>query len=135
MRKWVGLILSILIIALLLLVPFASDIFKPVSNQKEDRGRPKVLLAQDMERKGKEGSEETYYITLLKQTREKVDAWLKSLNEKIEREDIAHFEVRFYEILRDLLEWVREKIYAKIESSEGQKLKQTGRERLLRETR
>ena len=34
---------------------------------------------------------------------EKVDEWLKSLNERIEREDVTRFEVRFLEILRNML--------------------------------
>jgi hypothetical protein len=66
--------------------------------------------------------------------REKVDAWLKSLNEKIEREDITRFEVRFYEILRNILEWVREKIDAKIEPSEEKRPKKEENGRFFRET-
>jgi hypothetical protein len=135
MRKWVGPILSILIIALLLLIAFASDIFKPVSNKRENIRESAIILTLDAEREGKEGKEDTYYITLLRQIDERVDAWLKSLNEKIEKEDITHFEVRFYEILRNILEWVREKINAKIDSSEGQKLRQTEKEGLSREVR
>jgi hypothetical protein len=67
--------------------------------------------------------------------REKVDAWLKSLNERIEREDITRFEVRFYEILRNILEWVKEKIDAKIKSSEEQRSKKKEKGGLFRETR
>jgi hypothetical protein len=64
-----------------------------------------------------------------------VDAWLKSLNEKIEREDITRFEVRFYEILRNILEWVKEKIDSKIESLEEKKPKIKEKEGFFRETR
>jgi uncharacterized protein YpmB len=135
MRKWVGPILSILIIALLLLITLASNIFKPVSNKKENTGKTRIVLTQDTQRDGKGGKEDTYYITLLKQIDEKVDVWLKSLNETIEKEDITHFEVRFYEILRNILEWVREKINAKIDSSEGRNLRQTAKEGLSQEAR
>jgi hypothetical protein len=96
----------------------------------EELVRP--IPAQDTE---KEGKGDTYSIALLKQIREKVDAWLKSLNEKIEREDITRFEVRFYEILRNILEWVKEKIDAKIESSEEKGPQKKGKGGFFRETR
>jgi vacuolar-type H+-ATPase subunit I/STV1 len=132
MKKWFGPLLSILFIALCLSVPFASDIFKTITNQKGNIGEYKIVLTQDTE---KEEKGDTYSITLLKQIREKVDAWLKSLNERIEREDITRFEVRFYEILRNILEWVREKIDARIESSEEKRQKKKEKEGFLRETR
>ena len=94
-------------------------------------GEYKIVLTQDTE---KEEKGDSYSIALLKQIKEKVDGWLKSLNERIEREDITRFEVRFYEILRDILEWVKEKIDAKIESSEERKPKKK-EEGLFRETR
>jgi hypothetical protein len=132
MKKWVGPLLSMLFIALFLSIPFASDIFKTNTNKKGDMGEHRVVLTQDTE---KEPKGDTYSIALLKQIREKVDGWLKSLNERIEREDITRFEVRFYEILRDILEWVKEKIDAKIESSEEKKPKNKEKEGFFRETR
>ena len=93
--------------------------------------KPKLTLTQDTE---KEGERDTYSITLLKQIREKLDEWLKSLNEKIEEEDITRLEVRFYEFLRNILEWVKEKIDAKLNSSEEEKPKRREKERLFRET-
>ena len=101
-----------------------------VHSGMEEWVRP--IPAQDTE---KEGKGDTYYISLLKQIREKLDAWLKSLNEKIEREDITRFEVRFYEILRNILEWVKEKIDAKIESSEEERPRKRDKGGLFRETR
>src|SRR4030043_350807 len=95
------------IITILLLFLTASDILKPATNEKANLEKPKISFAQDTE---KEGKGDTYSIALLKQMREKVDEWLKSLNEKIEREDITRFEVRFYEFLRNVLDWVNEKI-------------------------
>jgi len=132
MKKWVGPLLSILFIVLFLSVPFASDVFKPITNKKGGMGEHRIVLTQDTE---KEAKRDTYSIALLKQIREKVDGWLKSLNERIEREDITRFEVRFYEILRDILEWVKEKIDAKIESSEEKRPKKKENEGFLRETR
>ena len=40
-------------------------------------------------------------------------------------ENITRLEVRFLEILRSILEWVREKVNAKIEASEKEKPKET----------
>ncbi len=132
MKKWGGLLLSMFIITLLFLIPSVSHLFKSVTNKKENTERPRIVLAQGAE---KDGKEDTYSIALLKQMREKVDAWLKSLNEKIEREDITRLEVRFYEFLRDLLEWVKEKIDAKIDSSDEEKPEKGEKEGLFRETR
>ena len=132
MKKWVGPLLSILFIALFLSIPFASDIFKTTTNKKGNMGEYRVVVTQDTE---KEAKGDTYSIALLKQIREKVDGWLKSLNERIEREDITRFEVRFYEILRDILEWVKEKIDARIESSEEKRPKKKEKEGFFRETR
>jgi hypothetical protein len=58
---------------------------------------------------------------VLKEIQKKLDEWLKKLNERIESEDITRFEVRFLEILRNILEWIKEKIDAKIESAEKEK--------------
>jgi acyl-ACP thioesterase len=94
-----------------------------------------MILTLSTDKEGKEGSEDTYYIRLLKQTREKMDEWLKSLNERIDQEDITRFEVRFYEISRNIVEWIREMIDAKVKSSEEKKLKKKEKERLLLDTR
>ena len=88
---------------------------------REVKGEERIIPAQNLEREGKQGETDSNYIQLLKQLKVKVDSWLKDLNERIEREDITRFEVRFLEILRNILEWVKEKIDAKIESSEEKK--------------
>jgi len=134
MRKWVGPLLSILFVVSLLFIPFASNIFEPTLDQNENTGSPRVILTLNTDEEGKGGSEDTYYITFLKQSREKVDEWLELLNKKIEQEDVTHFEVRFYEISRNFLEWLRETIDSKVKSSEEKRLKQTEKERLLEDT-
>jgi len=98
-------------------------------------GERRIVLTQEKEEEEKGRKEDTYSIALLKQIRDKVDDWLKSINEKIEREDITRLEVRFYEFLRNILEWVKEKLDAKIESSEEKKPKKREKGGLLRETR
>ncbi len=75
-------------------------------------------------------TQDSHYIQLMKQLRVKVDGWLKDLNQRIESEDVTRFEVRFLEILRSFLEWLREKIDAQIESGEKQPKKRIRREDL-----
>jgi hypothetical protein len=87
---------------------------------KEKGGEYRILLTQNTEKEEKK-EEDFQYISLLKQIKEKVDGWLKSINERIEREDVTRLEVRFLEILRNILEWVKEKIDSKLESSKEKK--------------
>ena len=132
MKKWFGFLISILFMAILLSVPFASDMFSPAKNKGEDVKGYGIVATQYRE---KEPKGDTYSTALLKQIREKVDEWLKGLNEKIEREDVTRFEVRFYEILRNILEWVREKIDANLESPEEKRQKIEKKGGVFRETR
>ncbi len=69
---------------------------------------------------------EPHHIQMLKQFKNKIEGWLKDINERIENEDITRFEVRFLEILRSILEWARDKIDSWIES-EGKKIKKRGK--------
>jgi hypothetical protein len=132
MRKRKGRFLSSFLVLLLVSIygPFhILDLVIP----KEGKARERINLVQDTEQEGKKEGTDSPYIQLLKQIREKVEGWLKSLNERIEREDVARFEVRFLEILRNILEWVKEKIDSKIESSEEKKPEKQERG-LFRET-
>jgi hypothetical protein len=74
--------------------------------------------------------EETFKLTdiknqrsdwLKKEIQKKLDEWLKSINDRIESEDITRFEVRFLEVLRNILEWIKEKVDAKVEAGEREK--------------
>jgi len=133
MRKWAGVLLSLLF-TMLLLTSITSGIFRPFSTKNQDSERPRILLAQNTEKEEKKGEADPHFIAILKQMRDRVDAWLKSLNERIEREDVTRFEVRFLEILRGILEWFKEKLDAKIESSEEEKPKRKDKGGLFRET-
>jgi len=73
-----------------------------------------MAFAQDT----KKDELEPHHIQVLRQLRTKVEGWLKDINDRIEGEDVTRFEVRFLEILRSLLEWVRDKMDAQIESWE-----------------
>ena len=79
-----------------------------------------MVRTQYGEKGEKKGGTDSNIVLILKEFKETVEGWLKSLNERIEREDITRFEVRFLEILRGILEWVKEKIDSWIESSEDQ---------------
>jgi len=79
-----------------------------------------MVRTQYGEKGEKKGGTDSNIVLILKEFKETVEGWLKSLNERIEREDITRFEVRFLEILRSILEWVKEKIDSWIESSEDQ---------------
>jgi hypothetical protein len=122
MKKWIVALLSLLLITVLLLISSPFSTFKPWMTKKESKEKPGILLAQDEEKKEQT---DPHLILVLKRLRGKLDEWLKSLNDRIESEDISHLEVRFLEILRNILEWVREKVDAKIESSEKEKPKET----------
>jgi len=120
MKRWIVPLLSLLLIAVLLLISSPFNIFKPSMTKKESGEKPGILLTQDEEKKEQT---DPHLILVLKRLREKLDEWLKSLNDRIESEDISRLEVRFLEVLRSILEWVREKVDAKIESSEKEKPK------------
>jgi len=122
MKKWIVPLLSLLLVAVLLLVSSPFNIFKASMTREEGGERSGILFAQD---EGKEEQTDPHFILVLKRLREKLDEWLKSINDQIESENITRLEVRFLEILRSILGWVREKIDAKIESSEKEKPKET----------
>ena len=122
MEKWIIPSLSLLLISVLLLISYPSNISKPSMTKMGRGAKPGILLIQDEEKKEQT---DPHLILVLKKLREKLDEWLKSINDRIESENITRLEVRFLEILRSILEWVREKVDAKIESSEKEKPKET----------
>ena len=131
MKKWIGLFVS-----LFLIIGMVSAFLSPTIAKKETTKRTKlegyrVLPVQEEEKKEQA---DPHMIQVLKEIQRKLDEWLKSLNERIESEDVTRFEVRFLEILRNILEWIKEKVDAKIESSEQEKpiKKEKG---MFRETR
>ena len=122
MKKWIVPLLSLLLIALLLLISSPFNIFKASMTREESEGRPGILFAQDA---GKEEQTDSPLVLALKRLRGKLDEWIESINDRIESEDASRLEVRFLEILRSILGWVREKVDAKIASSEKEKAKET----------
>jgi hypothetical protein len=122
MKKWIVPLLSLLLIAVLLVISSPFNIFKASMTREESGERTGILFAQD---EGKEEQTDPHLILILERLREKLDEWLKSINDRIEREDVTRLEVRFLEILRGILGWVREKVDAKITSFEKGKVKET----------
>jgi len=122
MKKWIVPLLPILLIALLLLISSLFSIFKPSMTEKESGEKIGILLTQD---EGKKKPTDPPLILILRRLRQKLDEWLKSINDRIDSEDITRVEVRFLEILRSILEWVTGQVDIKIKSSEKEKPKET----------
>ena len=131
MKKWMGLFLSFLLFligaffTLKLSIPLLNMRTEPASLKqaisKEDQGSPRRVVFGTEEERRRKGGGDSYYIQILRILREKLDEWLKSLNERIESEDVTRLEVRFLEILRNILEWFKEKIDAKLGPRNAQK--------------
>ena len=120
MKKWIGPFVSVLLVTVLvyILAPFQPPVQRESANA-EIRPVPAIFGTTDDQDEKKQ--EDTQLVQLLRRVQEVLDGWLKSLNERIESEDVSRLEVRFLEILRSVLEWVKTKVDAEIESSKGQK--------------
>jgi hypothetical protein len=129
MKRWIG---PLLLFIFLLVSIWTSRFFHEpntfIGDHKEDR----IVLTQLKERNEKKEETDSNFVQILKELKVTVDGWLKSLNDRIEREDITRFEVRFLEILRSILEWVKEKIDSQLESpkkelpeKKGEKIQET----------
>jgi len=115
MKKWIGPFLSFLLILVLIsIVGFYQDSQRTTEKKKGDQ----LVLTQYREGGEKKGEQDTFLIDLLRQLKQILDGWLKSINEEIEDEDVTRFKVRFLEILRSILEWVKDKIDSWLETSE-----------------
>ncbi len=115
MKKWFGFLLSLFLIIGMVSAFFAPSILKKAKPEGRKSEGYRTLLIQNEEKKGET---DPHLFQVLKEIQKKLDEWLKSLNERIESEDVTRFEVRFLEILRNILEWIKEKVDAKVGSSE-----------------
>src|SRR3990172_8793748 len=104
MKKWIGPLISLLVIAAFLMVfgPFFKSLKSKEHGKAGDEVR-QILLADKGDKEGSRGESDPHLIQILKMAREKIEEWLKSLDERIESEDITRFEVRFLEVLRNIL--------------------------------
>jgi len=120
MKKWIGPFIALFLVFLLgagLVSGFFRDLIPAVYVKEKADGYP-IIRVQDEKEKGEA---DPHMLQILREIERKLDEWLKKLNDRIEREDVTRFEVRFLEIIRNILEWVKEKVDAKIESYEKQK--------------
>jgi hypothetical protein len=124
MRKWIGPCVSLLIVVVLLVLSGPS-----VQTEGDEHGQS-LVFAQDKRDLRKE--DDSHFIQILVDFEEIVDGWLKSLNERIESEDVTRLEVRFLEVLRNILEWVRDKLDEQIASTREKQKRDKG---IFRETR
>ena len=134
MKKWIGVLISLFLILVVGIgwVSGSFSILKKTTPQAAKSEGYRVVPIQDETEKGKT---DPYMVQVLKEIQKKLDEWLKSLNESIESEDVSRFKVRFLEILRNILEWVKEKVDAKIESSEKKKSIKKEKRGIFREVR
>ncbi len=132
MNKWIGPLFSLLLILILVLLSTPFRTVKESMPGKEKKGEHMFTPVQGREKEEKKEEIDPHYLQFLKKFQEQLDEWLKSLNERIESQDVTRFEVRFLEILRHILEWVKEKVDAKIENYE--KTPQKKKKDLFQET-
>ncbi len=133
MKKWIGPLISLLLILVLgigLVFGSFSNLKQALHGKTETDGYS-VLPVQD--EKEKEDAD-PHLLQILKEVQKKLDEWLRKLNDRIEREDVTRFGVRFLEIIRNILEWVKDKVDAKIESYEKDKPIQKEKRETFRET-
>jgi hypothetical protein len=134
MKKWIGPLISLFLI-LFLGIAFVSGSFsnlKQTSPRERRTGGYAVLPAQDEKEKG---DSDPYMLQIWKEIQRKLDEWLRKLNDRIESEDVTRFGVRFLEIIRNVLEWMKEKVDAKVESYEKARPIRPDKSGTFRETR
>jgi hypothetical protein len=134
MKKWIGPLVSLFLI-FLLGIGLVSGFFpnlKPASHAKTKTEGYSIVSVQDEKERGET---DPHMLQILREIQKKVDEWLKKLNDRIEREDVTRFEVRFLEMIRNMLEWFKDKVDSKIESYEKEKPIKEEKKVIFRETR
>jgi hypothetical protein len=133
MKKWIGPLVSLFLV-LALGTGLICDSFRILKKTLPKETRLESYRLVPIQEDKEKGETDPHMIQVLKEIQKKLDGWLKSLNERIENEDVSRFEVRFLEILRNILEWVKEKVDAKIESSEKEKPQKNPKRGIFQET-
>jgi hypothetical protein len=118
MKKLLRSCLSFFVVFVFLFSSVPSPLLNtPVSAHERARLVPAIFgQYEDQEEKKEQDSPS---VQILKKVQEIINGWLKSINDRIEEEDVTGLEVRFLEILRSILEWVKGKIDAEIAGSKG----------------
>jgi len=132
MKKWVGTLVSFLLVVILG-IGFVFGSFSNLEQTSADRTRTEGYFINPAQEEKEEGDADPYMLQIWKEIQKKLDEWLRRLNDRIEKEDVTRFGVRFLEMIRNILEWAKEKVDARIESYEKEKpIRKKG---ILRETR
>jgi hypothetical protein len=114
MMKWIGSLFSL--VCAVVLISFLGPLQHSERYMgKQEEGR--IAVTQYRGGEEKKGERDSHMVQILKELKQTVDEWLKSINEEIEREDVTRFKVRFLEILRSILEWVKDRLDSWLESS------------------
>lgn len=134
MKKWIGSLLSLFLILILGITFISSSLsnLKQKSPGKARTERYALILVQDEKEKG---DADPYMLQIWKEIQKKLDDWLRKLNDRIESEDVTRFGVRFLEMIRNILEWIKEKVDARVESYEKEKPRKREKTQIFRETR
>jgi hypothetical protein len=134
MKKWIGPLMSLFLI-LILGVGFVSGSFSNL--QRTSSGNAKTerySLIPALDEKEK-GDADSYMLQIWKEIQKKLDEWLRKLNDRIESEDVTRFGVRFLEMIRNILEWAKEMVDARIESYGKEEPMRKDKPGTFRETR
>jgi hypothetical protein len=134
MKKWIGPLISSLLI-LILGIAFVSGSFSNLKQTSPGKTRTEGYSIIPVQNEKEKGDADPYMFQIWKEMQKKLDEWLRKLNDRIESEDVTRFGVRFLEIIRNVLEWIKEKVDAKIESYEKEKPIREKKSGTFRETR
>ena len=134
MKKWIGLLISLLMI-LILGIAFVSASFSNLRQTSPGKTKTEGYTIIPIQDEKEKGDADPHMLQVWKEIQKKLDEWLTKLNDRIESEDVTRFGVRFLEMIRNILEWLKEKVDAKVESYEKEKPIRPEKSRTFRETR
>ena len=134
MRKWIGPLTSLLLI-LILGSGFVSGSFSNLKQRSFGTTKTEGYAILPVQEEKEKGDADPYMLQIWKEIQRKLDEWLRKLNDRIESEDVTRLGVRFLEIIRNILEWMKEKVDAKVESYGKEKTIRPEKSGTFRETR
>ena len=134
MKKWIGLLISLLMI-LILGIAFVSGSFSDLRQTSPGKTKTEGYTIIPIQDEKEKGDADPHMLQVWKEIQKKLDEWLTKLNDRIESEDVTRFGVRFLEMIRNILEWLKEKVDAKVESYEKGKPIRQEKSGTFRQTR
>jgi len=134
MKKWIGPLISLLMI-LILGIAFVSGSFSNLRQTSPGKTKTEGYTIIPIQDEKEKGDADPHMLQVWKEIQKKLDEWLTKLNDRIESEDVTRFGVRFLEMIRNILEWLKEKVDAKVESYEKGKPIRQEKSGTFRQTR